>query len=317
MKFKKPAAIVAGLFAALTLSACGGVNLSSNQAALHFGGGAIQAKSFKGCVEPSNRDNFAPGDTFYVYQTDLRSYAAAGGGESGPIEVLSKEKEVVRIPVTVSFYLKTDCKTLLDFHNTIGAKNWHEGKGAYNEGNNPGQGWRNLLNHAIGAPLNTTLDSLSEKETFNDLIGNESVRRELEKSIQNNLPDQIAKRTGGKQFFKDFEIQVQKPSLANQGILDAISGQNTAVEAGKAAEAKAKADGAAAVAAAKAAAAAAAEKAKAANAEVAVARAEAAKRQAEIRGYGSAEEYNKAKAVEKGLNPYQPNYGGAPVAPAQ
>lgn len=301
--------ILAGILA-LTLTGCGGASLSSTQTALHFGGGAVQAQEFKECLKPSGRDNFAPGDKFYVYQTDTRSYDATGGerAESGPIEVLSSEKEVVRIPVTVSFNLKTDCKTLLDFHNTVGAKDWHEGKGAYNDGDSPGEGWRNFLHHAVGAPLNTTLDALSEKQTFNALIGQDEVRNGLETEIANTLPAQIAKRTGGKQFFENFQVQVNKPSLANQAILDAISGQNAAVEQGKQAEAKAKADGAAAVATAEAEKAAAAAKAAAAEAQVAVERANAAKQRAVIEGYGSVEEYNKAKAIEKGINPYQPTY---------
>lgn len=307
---KKAFLIVLGLFMAMTLTACGGVNLSSNQAALHFAGGAVQAQSFKGCVKPSERDNFAPGDKFYTYQADLRSFDATGApnAESGPIEVLSKEKEVVRIPVTVSFYLKTDCKTLLDFHNTVGAKNWHEGKGAYNDGENPGQGWRNFLAYAIGTPLDTTLDSLSEKSTFNQLIGDESVRRGLEESIAANLPDQIAKRTGGKQFFRDFQVQVKKPTLANQAILDAISAQNAAVEQGKAAEAKARADGQASIVAAEAARVAAAKNAQAAQAEVAVAKARAAAQRARCDGYENDRACNEAAAIEKGQNPYQPTY---------
>jgi len=303
---------------ALTLTACGGVNLSSTQTALHFGGGAIEAQEFKDCVKPSSRDNFAPGDTFYTYQTDLRSFDATGaeGDESAPIEVLSKEKEVVRVPLTVSFNLKTDCKTLLDFHNTIGAKNWHEGKGAYNEDGKPGEGWRKFLNHIYVTPLNNTLDSLAEKVSYNDLIGNEEVRRSLETAIQKNLPAEIAKRTGGKQFLENFQIQVLKPTLANQAILDAIAGQNAAIEQGKAAEAKAKADGAAAVASAEAARLAAAKQAEAANATVAIRKAEAAQRQAEIAGFGSANEYNKNQCIKTpGCQPYVPSYGGAAVAP--
>lgn len=307
---KRAAMAVLAMFAFVTLTACGGVNLSSTQTALHFKGGAIQAQAFDGCVKPSERDNFAPGDKFYVYQTDLRSFDATGGdrAEANPIEVLSVEKEVVRIPVTVSFNLKADCKTLLDFHNTIGAKNWHEGKGAYNDGDTTGQGWVNFLNHVYVSPLNTTLDALSEKQKFMDLIGKEDVRQALENEIKENLPAQIAKRTGGKQFFENFEIQVLKPQLANQAILDAIAAQNAAVEQGRQAEAKAVADGKAAIATAEAARQAAAKNAEAARAQVAVAAAEAAKRRAEIQGYGSAAEYNRAQAIEKGLNPYQPTY---------
>lgn len=318
MKIKRIATIAVGLVAAMTLTACGGVNVSPQQTALHFGGGAIQAQEFKDCVKPSSRDNFAPGDKFYVYQTDLRSFDATGaeGDESAPIEVLSKEKEVVRVPVTVSFNLKTDCKTLLDFHNTIGAKNWHDGKGAYNDGGKPGEGWRKFLNHIYVTPLNNTLDSLAEKISYNDLIGNEEVRRTLETAIQKNLPAEIAKRTGNKQFLENFEIQVLKPTLANQAILDAIAGQNAAIEQGRAAEAKAKADGAAAIAAAEAARLAASKNAEAARAQVAVAQAEAAKQRAACAAYGSAAECNKRAAIDKGINPYQPTYVVPQAQPA-
>lgn len=301
------------MFVALVIfvTGCSTADTSSTQKALHFKGGAFSSQSFEGCVNPSTKDFNGPGDRHYVYPVDLRSYDATGrdGSETTPIEVISKEGERVTIPVTVAFYLKDDCETLLDFHNTIGAK-----YSAFNndEGKVSG-GWDKMLHFAVGGPLNVTLDRISSDEEWLALYTDETLRAKLEQDVAKTIPSLIAQKTGGKQFFDEFVVTVEKPDLVNTALKDAISSKQTSREQGLAAEAKAVAEGKARVAEANAARDAALSAAQAKTAEVQVARAEAAKRAAEIAGYGSVDEYNKAKAIERGINPYQPTYGGAPV----
>lgn len=305
MKIKKIAVSVAALAVALTMTGCSTADTSNTEKALHYKGGAIQSQSFEGCVEPGTKDFNGPGDKHYVYPIDLRSYDATGGeaSEANPISVVSNEGEILNVPVTVSFYLKSDCETLRSFHETIGDK-----YDAYNDGGKTSGGWRNLLDYAVGQPLNTTLDRVAQGQTWRDLYNNEELRAEIENQVAKQIPGLIQKQTGNKQFFEKFQVTVQKPTPANQALLDSIAQQQAAIEAGKAQEAKAIADGRARQAEAKAQEDAAKSTLAARRAEKAVADAEAAKRRAEIAGYGSADEYNKAKCIEAGCNPYQPTY---------
>lgn len=290
---------------ALVLTGCSSAAPTTTETALHYKGGLVQGKSFAGCVDPGTKDFNGPGDTHFSYPIDLRSFDATGGpaSESGAIEVLSAENEPMLVPVTVSFYLKPDCENVRAFHETIGDK-----YNAYNDNGEVTQGWVDMLHYSIGQPLNTTLDRITQDTAWKGLMNNEIERDRIEKTLAREIPTLIQRQTGNQQFFERFQVIVQKPVPKNPGLLQAISDQQQAAEQGRAEEAKASAAGRAAVAKAQADIDAAAKAAEARNAEVAVQAAEAAKRRAEISGYGSVEEYNRAKAVEKGINPYQPTY---------
>lgn len=294
MKIRKS---TVALMAALSMFAtgCSVADTSSTEAALHFTGGIGTDREFQGCVDPSSKQYDRPGATHYVYPIDLRSFDATGGerSESGPIEVVSNEGERLNVPITVSFYLKPDCENLLAFHNTLGDK-----YNAYNDNGEVSEGWvKGMLPYAVGQPLNTTLDRVAQTHGWRDLYNNEALRADIEAQIAKSLPGLIANQSGGQQFFERFQVTMQKPTPVNPELLTAISAQQAAIEQGKAVSAKADAEKAAAEA-----------QAAAANAQVATEQANAAKRQAEIAGYGSVEEYNRAKAIEKGINPYQPTY---------
>lgn len=304
-KIKKIAIASTAVVFALVGTGCSVADTTSTEKALHYKGGVIQSKSFAGCVDPATKDFNGPGDMHYVYPVDLRSFDATGGeaSESGPISVVSNEGEILNVPVTVSFYLKSDCETLREFHDTIGDK-----YNAYNEDGSTSAGWRAMLDYAVGQPLNTTLDRVAQGQSWRDLYNNEELRADIEKQVASQIPGLIQKQTGDKQFFERFQVTVQKPTPSNQALLDSISAQQAAKESGKAEVAKAEAEGAAVQARAKAQEDAAASTLEARRAEIAVAKAEADKRRAEIAGYGSVEEYNRAKAIEGGINPYQPTY---------
>lgn len=313
MSRKRIAALVAAL--AITATGCSSVEATSTQKALHFKGGYGQDPAFEKCVDPSNKEYDGPGDNHYTYQMDLRSFDARGGEgtESDPIEVLDKNGETLRVPLIVTFYLNPDCKVLLDFHNTIGAK-----YSAYNnDKGKPGKGWNNLLDFAIYEPTNKVLDLISKRYTREELRGSEEVRATLEQALADELPGMIKDKTGGKQFFERFDVSVSQPETTNQALIDSIAEAAAAREAAKTVGIRAEADGQAAVAAAKAAGAkavaeararqeAAAAAASAAEAEVRVARAEAAKQRAVIDGQGGPEHATRRHIADKGMNPDQP-----------
>lgn len=302
---KKIGITVAALAAVFTMTSCTSVDTSSTQKALQFGGGLKEDREFKNCYKPSSAEFNGYGDSHYVYQVDLRSFDATGreGAETAPIEVISKEGERVTVPITIAFYLNPDCKSLLDFHNTIGDKYV-----AYNENGKPGKGWRNLLNFAVGGPLNVTLDRISSSRGWEELYTDETLRAKLEAEVAAQIPSLIAQKTGGKQFFQDFAVTMEKPDLVNQALKDSISARQTSIQQGLAAEAKAIADGKAATAAADAQRLTAEANAAARLAEVKVEQANAAKQRAIIAGFGSVKAYLEWLALTNKLNPYQPTY---------
>ncbi len=312
---------IASLAAAVAVSVtgCSSVEASSTQKALHFKGGYGQDPEFSKCVDPSNKEYDGPGDTHYVYQMDLRSYDATGGpaSEADPIEVLDKNGETLRVPMTVTFYLKPGCKNLLDFHNTVGDKydayNDTEGENA----GNPGGGWLDLLDFAVGEPSDVQLDLIAKRYSREQLRNSEDVRATLETALIEELPGLIKKKTGGKQFFERFAISVKQPETTNEALVASIAEAAAAKEQGKTAEAKARAEGAAQVAKAQARKDAALKAAEAAEAEVRVARAEAAKQAATIAGQGGVDAATERYIADKGLNPRQPTIVyGVPGAPA-
>ena len=94
---------------------------------------------------------------------------------------------------------------------------------------------------------------------------------------------------GEAQFFNILSVQIQKPEPPDE-LKHALAGEQTKVAAARAAEAEAGAQ------------------VQTAQAQKALAEAEAAKKAAEIAGYGGVDAYTKAKVAENGGNPFQPTY---------
>jgi regulator of protease activity HflC (stomatin/prohibitin superfamily) len=294
----KRATIAIAALLAFVLTGCATASTGPDLMAVHYEGGAVSEKKFKDCLDPSSRSGFDPGDEFYAYPTRQVSYDATGGddAERGRFKVVSKDNAELFVPVTVTFRLKTDCKTLRKFHETVGARN-----AAYFDANGNSSeypdGWVKLLNYVIGKPLDTTLDRVAQDYNWREVWNNPDVKVELEKAVNDGIDEMVARQAGG-EFFEDFSVLVMKPDPVAEGLKAAIADEQTKVAQAQAAQAQAKADQAKA------------------EAQVAVARAEAAKKQAEIRGFGGIDAYLRALCIEKGCgNPWQPTYLFGGTAP--
>ena len=285
------------LLAILTTTSCSQYNTQSDQIALEYNGHNIipADKKFLACHEGGKQGFTGSGNDFIYLPTNQRSYDATGadGAERGAFTVVSDDNAELRVPISVTFYLKSDCDTLREFYETVGRK-----YGVGMDGNSTNAGWNRMLNFVIQPPLDVTLDRVAQKYDWRKIWNDEEVRVEFEQAIKESLPGQVKVRTNGQEFFERFEVLVQKPDPVDEGLKQAIVAEQTGVAKANAALAEAGAQQAAA------------------EAQVAVAKAQAEARQAEIAGFGSADDYNKNKAVDKGLNPWQPSYGGAPVVQA-
>jgi regulator of protease activity HflC (stomatin/prohibitin superfamily) len=284
---KKILAVIVAVVGLMFMTGCSSVSTAADQVALHYEGGSFSSKKFAGCVPTSKKDYAGPGDSFFVYPTNQRFVDATGGDNSdfGAITVVSKDNVEMRIPVTLNFYLRTDCDTLRSFHETVGNRFQ-----AYMDGDTTGDGWKNMLRVTVYQPMDTTLDRIAQQYNWRDLYNKPEVKAEIEKSLNENIEAIVRRQTNNRDFFNNWSALVQKPTPTNAELSNAIAAEQNNVESAQAAKAKAEADIATA------------------RAQKALAEAEAAKKRAEIAGYGGFENYNKNQAVEKGLNPYQPTY---------
>lgn len=294
-RFKRIAlALFATLALILGISGCSSVSTAPDQVALHYEGGSFSSKKFKNCVDPSTKDWNGPGDMHYTYPASQRNFVFSKSGDAdGPvIEFVTRDGIEMKVEGVTNFLLDTRCETLREFHELIGNR-----YAAYMDGDTSSEGWLRMLNVYIYRPLDTAIDRAAQGYTYQELYLDPSKKAAWEKDVVDALPALVDRQTDGEEdFFKNFAVTLQKPEPP-ASIKQALVDQQAQVAKANAAKAKADAEVAQA------------------QAETQVAQERAKQREAEIAGYGNIDAYLKAKAIERGINPYQPSYGAAVVSP--
>lgn len=291
---------IGGLVAvlALLLTGCATANAPADLMGVHYSGGALSAKKFIDCLEPSNRSGFDPGDNYYFYPTRQISYEASQeeNSERGRFTVVSNDNAELYVPIRVTMQLDTKCETLRKFHEEIGSRYAAYIKDGNTSADYP-EGWVNLLNDVVGKPLDATVDRIAQKYDWRQVWNDESVRVEIENEIEANIEEMVNEQSGG-DFFTDFTVLVNKPDPVDPNLKSAIANEQAKVADGQSREAEAKADEAVA------------------RAQEAVAKAEAANKRAVIEGFRlegmtskeALQAYLESLRIEKGLNSEQPTY---------
>lgn len=310
---RKSRVAVVGLLAMVVagVAGCTTVSTEPDQTALHYEGGPFSSKKYASIVAPSTRDRFGPGDKTYLYPVGQRSFDATGGpsSEHKPYTSSSKDSVELATPLSVTFELKTDEASLRKFHELIGLKY----AAYYEEGTKDptgiSSGWGHVLDFYIGQSVDQTVDRVLATYAWRSAYGDATVRNAIQAAIQTELPASVAAKMqapaadsgepGAGGFFTSFAVQVQRPVPTNPELLKSIAEAQNNVASSEAAKAKADADLATA------------------NAQIKLQQAEAQKKAADISAYGSVAEYNKAQAIEKGINPYQPTYIVSGTAPGK
>lgn len=295
----------------VAITGCSTVKTDPDQTALHYDAGTWSATKYKNVVGASQYKRYGPGDKYFLYPVGQHSYDATGGPQSEHLPFTSSSKDSVELatPLSVTFELVTnDSATLRNFHELIGLKYQ-----AYYEQDSSGDtkppqdikdpsgvsaGWHHMLDFYMGQSIDNTVDRVLAGYAWRDAYGSADARNAIQAAVLNELPRAVATKMQGT-YFTSWAVQVQRPVPTNPALLKAIADNQTQIAAAQAAKAKADADTATA------------------NAQLALQRAEAAKKKADISAYGSVEEYNKAQAIEKGINPYQPTYVVSGTAPSK
>jgi hypothetical protein len=230
-----------------------------------------------GCVKEETQVGTITVD-LYRYPARQISWDATNesNAERGPYDVLSKDQAYMKIPLTIQMDLTTDCDKLKQFHRDYGTKY----SGWLTDDGQVSQGWKDLLTYVISQPAEIALTAISRGYTYQEIWNEESVRIKYQDELKSQLPKESARRTGGTEYFTNFQVNVLKPYPASDAVRGAKEGEISAAAEAKKAEIAATADANARQKAADA-------NRLAADAERAQAESEARKKAAEIAGYGT------------------------------
>jgi regulator of protease activity HflC (stomatin/prohibitin superfamily) len=295
---KRIVLVVAAIFAALAMTGCS-VAANSDEIYVHKGGGIVEAPDPKGCVATASRELEKPGDSYFAYPANQRTYKFTGSQDDDgqPFSVVSKDGQTLTVRGALSFNLNTNCDVLQRFHDKIGNR-YH----AYMENGQTTEGWSKMLNIYLRPALDSTLDRVAKQYGWNELRSNPAIKAELDKAVNESVRALVNQQfEGNDEFFVGYSALIQQPD-ADPALVDAVKQNEISKAQAQATETKATADAKAAEAAAKA-------QVAQKNAELTVAQKEALIQKAKIAPFGSVKNWLDAQAIEKGLNPYQPTYG--------
>ena len=316
--------VLLGVIAALIFTAArlfSTVSSPADEVAVHKGGGLIESPKSKGCVRANSRELRRPGDKYFWYPASQRTYNFTGGSDSDhdPFSVVSKDYQPLHVPGSVEFTLNVDCEVLTRFHDAIGNRyaGYYTSSDLWDD---TPTGWQRMLDLYFGTALDATLDRVAKKYTWKELYADPTIKDEMNRAVNEQLAALIQQKMPGEdEFFQGFSALIQQPQPADT-LVQALSDEEAARAQAAAAKAKAVADAetqqAKAIAEAEAAKAAAEAQTAVKEAQARIAKLDAEIKATEMKPFGGAKEYNNNLAIERGLNPYQPTYGGSVVAPS-
>ena len=299
--------VVAVALAAVSLTGCT-VSAASDEVLVHKGGGLIEQPKDKGCVGPGTREVEKPGDDYFIYPQGQRVFDFTGSeaSDSAPLTVVSKDGQTLQIAGTLSFTLTADCEALQAFHDSVGNRD----DAYFESGEKSSQGWVTLLNRYMKPALDSTLDRVAKNYTWRELYSDPSIKDKLNEEVNASVRTLVNQQLEGDyEFFTGYSALIQQP-IADAELVASVKKKEVSAAEADATRTKAEADAAAAKAAADA-------QVAQKEAELKVQQLEAKIEAAKIAPWKSPEAYNNYLAIQKGLNPFQPTYGGSTLVPAK
>lgn len=294
--------VVLAAAAAMSLSGCSYAAMGPSEQAVVQNGSFFPGadKNLIECLKPSQTKNEL-NNTVLKFPARQIAWNASNDPNAkpnrGPYVVVASAAAPAEmdVPVSVTFDLTQDCEKLKKFYSEFAAGYG----GVLNEDGSESDGWKALVNHVIGQPLQDTLNGVAQKYPWQKIWNDEEVRTEFRLEIDKQLPAASKARTNGTEYFSNFQVTVLKPTPVNAGLKAAIEEQQRVVQVAQAEQAKGVAEANATKAKAEA-------EVFAAEAQTKAAEQKALAQQAEINGYGSIDGYLRDLAIKQGLNPFQP-----------
>jgi uncharacterized protein YdbL (DUF1318 family) len=272
------------------------VNTGPNEYAIQIGGGPFEDAKFKDCKQPSTHENFnSPGDKYVTYSDAQRDWDATGqaGSDAGAYTAVSLDNVELGIPIIVRFYQKTECDVLKAFYSNLGQR-----YSAYINPNGTGsEGWQTMVRKIVSDPIDVELGRIVQKYEWTKVRNDPKIRTEIADTLRDQIADLVKSNAQG-DYFERFTVLVKKPEPTDPDLVAEINNAQKAVYAAEAAEITAESTRLQALAERKS------------------AQAQANKKVAEINGFRlpgmspaeAVRAYNEAMLIEKGGNPFQPQY---------
>ncbi|WBB96173.1 SPFH domain-containing protein [Solwaraspora sp. WMMA2080] len=224
--------VIAGVGAllVLTVTGCTTVSTESDQVALHYDAGAFSSTTYQACVTQNNRTWDGPGERYYVYPAGQRTFDFTGneGSESTPFVVVSKDNQELTVSGGLTFHLDTSCADeggmLREFHEEIGLKFQPvmDGDGRTTKH------WLDLLRFYIGQPLHKAMTTEAQKYDWLALYNDPATRAAFETAINEDLGAAVQATTGGRAYFLQFNLTLQKPT-PRQDLVDGLAAVQVAI----------------------------------------------------------------------------------------
>ncbi|MFY1636091.1 SPFH domain-containing protein [Solwaraspora sp. WMMB335] len=222
----------AGLAALLVLAVTGCTTISteSDQVALHYDAGAFSSTTYQECVTQNNRAWDGPGEKYYVYPAGQRTFDFTGveNSESPPFVVVSKDNQELTVSGGLTFHLDTSCDDdggmLREFHEEIGLKFQPvmDGDGRTTDR------WLEMLRFYIGHPLQRAMTTEAQKYDWLALYNDPATRAAFETAINEDLGAAVQATTGGRAYFLQFNLTLQKPT-PRQELVDGLAAVQVAI----------------------------------------------------------------------------------------
>lgn len=233
MRFTK-VGLAVGIAALTTmLVGCTSASTSPSQVALSYDSGTFSSTSFQGCVPKGTLEYAGPEDTAYYYPIGQRviRFSNDPGADFPPLQVTSKDGQVLEVSGNASVTLNTVCGEYTDkagtvwpggklqkFHETIGLQD-----GAYtlDGAADQGPGWKLFLGTRVKDTIDRSTDNEALKYGWFDLVNNESVKASWEADVVGQVPNFITSQLG-EDYLTVNSIILQKP-VPSQGLLTSLT----------------------------------------------------------------------------------------------
>ncbi|MDR7325495.1 MULTISPECIES: SPFH domain-containing protein [Catenuloplanes] len=212
------------------LAGCSTVSTESDQVALHYNAGSFSSTTYQECVTQNNRTWDGLGEKYYKYPAGQRNFDFMGGddAESNPFTVVSKDNQELTVSGGLTFHLDTSCDPdggmLREFHEEIGLKF----QPTMDDDGQTTDRWLEMLRFYIGQPLNKALATEAQKYDWLALYNDPATRAQFEAAINTNLGNAVMATTGGKAYFTQFNLTLQKPAPRKE-LVDGLAAVQVAI----------------------------------------------------------------------------------------
>jgi hypothetical protein len=142
--------------------------------------------------------------------------------------VVSKDNQELTVSGGLTFHLDTGCDgeggMLREFHEQIGLKF----QPVLDDDGQTTDRWLEMLRFYIGQPLNKALATEAQKYDWLALYNDPNTRAQFESAINANLGAAVMATTGGKAYFTQFNLTLQKPAPRKE-LVDGLAAVQVAI----------------------------------------------------------------------------------------